>query len=81
MTATTLKSKASGNAIFSLFNLGCSSCSGIIERKLKRLPGIRDVVVNYVTDTVFVNYDPTRVTSEEIRTFMKKLGYDASQRR
>jgi len=71
--------KGTAEAIFSLFNLGCSSCSGIIERKLKKLSGIKGVTVNYVTDTVLVDYDPGHLTAEDIRTFIKKLGYDVAQ--
>jgi Cu+-exporting ATPase len=78
MTVPTTQSEA--KAIFSLFTLGCSSCSRIIERKLKKLPGIKDVAVNYVTDTVLVSYDPGWLTTEDIRAFMKKLGYDAAER-
>jgi copper chaperone CopZ len=74
------ESKPSAKAIFSLFNLGCSGCSGIIERKLRKVSGIKNVTVNYVTDTVLVNYDPGRVTTEDIRAFMKKLGYDSAER-
>lgn len=78
-TTATESSKAMAQAIFSLFNLGCSSCSGTIERKLKKLPAIRGVRVNYVTDTVLVNYDPARLTIEEIREFLKKLGYSTAE--
>jgi len=60
-----------------LFNLGCSSCSAIIERKLRNLPGIEGVVVNYVTDTVWVNYDSGHLAAEDIRTFIRRLGYEA----
>ncbi len=80
MTTTTESRKVTAQAIFSLFNLGCSSCSAIIERKLKKVPGVNDVTVNYVTDTVLVNYDNDRVTTEEIREFMRKLGYEAAER-
>lgn len=78
---TTQPGEATAEAIFSLFTLGCSGCSGIIERKLKKLNGIKDVNVNYITDTVQVNYDPRRVTTEEIRDFLKKLGYDVMESR
>ncbi len=81
MKTTAMESKkASGQAIFSLFSLGCSSSSAVIERRLTKLPGVRDVTVNYITDTVLVNYDPRRVTTEDIRAFLKKLGYEAAQR-
>ena len=74
-TMATDSDKATAEAIFSLFNLGCSSCSGIIERKLKKLSGIKGVSVDYVTDTVLVDYDPAYLTAEDIRAFIKKLGY------
>ena len=44
------------------------------------MSGIKNVTVNYVTDTVLVNYDPVRVSTEDIRTFMKRLGYDSAER-
>ncbi len=75
------ESKPVGNAIFSLYNLGCSSCSGILERKLKRVSGIAEVNVNYVADMVQVKFDPSKITSDDIRAFMKKLGYDTAVRR
>jgi copper chaperone CopZ len=77
VTSTATTSKASAKAVFSLFNLGCSFCSAVIERKLRNLPGIEDPVVNYVTDSVWVNYDPEHLTAEDIRTFIRKLGYEA----
>jgi len=78
MTVAATKNKPAGKAIFSLFNLGCCSCAAVIESRLKKLPGMIDVTVNYVTDTVLIIYDPTRLTVDAIRTFMKKLGQDAA---
>ena len=66
-------------AIFSLFNLGCSSCHRTIEGRLRELDGITNVNVNYVTDTVLVGYDPKRLTTDDIRAFMKKVGHDAAE--
>jgi copper chaperone CopZ len=70
------KQQPKGEAVFSLFNLGCSSCSGIVERKLKKLAGIKNVSVSNVADVVLVNYDPQQVNTEEIRLFIRKLGYE-----
>ena len=69
-----------GNAIFSLYTLGCSSCSGLLERKLKKVPGLAEVNVNWVADIVEVKFDPGKIKSDEIRAFMKKLGSDTGQR-
>jgi len=72
VTSSFTKSKESANAIFSLFNLGSSSRSAIIEPKLRNLRGIDNAVVNYVADTVSVNYDPEQLTTKDIRTFIRK---------
>jgi len=72
--------KPTATAIFSLFNLGCSECSGSVKRKLKKLAGIKTVTVNHATDTVLVNYDPRRVTTSDIRAFLMKLSYDTDRR-
>jgi Cu+-exporting ATPase len=72
----TVKTSEQGKAqaIFSLFNLGCLSCPNIVERRLRKFEGIKRVAVNYVTDTVLVDFDPEVVTTEAIRTYMTKLG-------
>ena len=62
-------------AIFSLYTLGCSSCSGQLERKLKKVPGILEVNVNYVADMVEIKFNPEEISTEDIRGFMKQIGY------
>jgi copper chaperone CopZ len=66
-----------GNAIFSLYTLEPSTCSRL-ERALSGVPGIAEVNLNYAADIVQVKFDPTRVTSEDIRTIVKKLGNASS---
>lgn len=57
-----------------MFNLGCMSCPNAVERKLKKFQGIKQVTVDYVTDTVLVDFDPEVITTDAIRTYMMKLG-------
>lgn len=68
-TAVDRKTLKTADAIFSLFHIGCSSCSDI-ERKLMRLNGIRHVAVDYAANAVLVSYDPDRLSTEEIREFL-----------
>lgn len=65
-----------GSAIFSLTNLGHSSCLGAIEGRLKKLHGIRGVNVDYVTNAIEVDYDPARLTVNEIRDFLRGLDHE-----
>jgi copper chaperone CopZ len=67
-------------AIFSLFNLRCVSCSNVVESKLKKLHGIKKVSVDCVTDTVHIEFDPTLVTTDAIRAFLTKLGQKSKRR-
>ena len=62
--------------MLSISNMRCSYCSRVIEKKLKKMPGIADISVSYLTDKVLVRYDPEKTTTEEIRKSIKKLGYD-----
>ena len=79
MSDPTQDNRVTAEAIFSLFNLGCSSCSRMIEGRLRKLHGITNVNVDYVTDTVVVGYDPKRLTTDDIRAFMKKVSHDAAE--
>jgi copper chaperone CopZ len=62
-----------GNAVFSLHALETPTWSRL-DRELKKVPGIADVNLNYAAHVVLVEFDPTTVTSENIRTIVKKLG-------
>jgi copper chaperone CopZ len=72
-------SQETGRAIFSLHNLGSSSCSSQVDIKLGKIRGVVEVNVNYVADTVEVQFNPAKVTAEEIRAFIKKLEHNSAQ--
>jgi len=78
MKQGTVELQPIGSAIFSLYTLGCSSCSGL-DRKLKKVTGITEVNVNYVADIVEVKFDPSKIRNDEIRAFLKRIGSDTGQ--
>ena len=59
------------DAIFSLLHLDCSSSSEI-ERKLRKVSGIKKVTVDFVANTVLISYDPDQITTQDIRNFIAK---------
>ena len=65
--------ESSANAIFSLSNLHCSTAPRLIEHGLTQLVGVMDVDVNNVADTFFVEFDPSEITSDVIKDYLKKL--------
>lgn len=62
--------------MLSISNTRCSYCSRVIEQKLKKMPGVADISVNYLMDRVLVKYNPNKITIDEIRGSIKNLGYD-----
>src|SRR4029453_1811122 len=55
-------------------------CDLIIEKALRALPGVRNVVVNCATDTVHVDYLDVAVSAVTIKTTIRELGYEVSEK-
>ncbi len=60
---------------FNVNGMHCASCSAIISRKLKKLPGIDSCDVNYATEKATVTYDPKKVTLSDMNAEITKYGY------
>lgn len=54
----------------------CTSCSARIERKLNKLDGV-DATVNFATESAKVDYDPAKITTEQVIQTVRDTGYDA----
>lgn len=54
----------------------CASCSTLLTKALKRVPGVQDAVVNYATERATVEHDDTVKIDTLIATIEKK-GYGA----
>jgi len=46
-----------------------------VEKQLKRRGGVVRVNANFLTGTATIVYDETRVTPDDIRTFIADCGY------
>lgn len=55
--------------------LSCSLCSGAIERSLGRKPGVGNVAVSLVHEQALIDYDPERVSSEQILKALHRIGF------
>ncbi len=56
----------------------CASCAAIIQRKVKKLPAIKDIAVNFAAEKARVVYDSSQVSEAQIIDAIKKAGYEAS---
>ena len=47
-----------------------------MEKQLKNESGIRRIDVDYMTDSVVVEFDPSIITKEEIKGRLEESGYN-----
>jgi len=59
-----------------LLGMTCTNCSNTIERTLKKLPGISNVVVNYASERASVDYVPGAIGIADMVAAVRKAGYD-----
>jgi len=55
----------------------CSSCANLVERSLKKLPGVSQASVNFAAEKANVIYDETQVKPQNLIEAIKKAGYKA----
>ena len=56
--------------------MACSVCSANVERKLNSLDGIRSASVSLAGRTALVDYDPEKITLEDMKREVSNAGYD-----
>ena len=53
----------------------CASCASIIEKTLKKVDGVKDVQVNYGTETAKLAFDEAKTNPEHLSEKIQPLGY------
>lgn len=53
----------------------CASCAAIIQKKLSKVEGIKEVNVNLATETAQLEFDNSSLTPEELNEIVNKYGY------
>jgi len=56
--------------------MACSACSANVENKLNSIDGISEASVNLVGRTALIDFDPDKVSLEEIKKQISDIGYD-----
>src|SRR3989344_1119720 len=60
---------------FTIAGMHCSSCAIKNERGLKKVPGVKDAVVNYGTSTATVEFDEKKTNHKILHNVIIKNGY------
>jgi copper chaperone len=62
-------------ALFRIVGMYCVSCKPVFEKQLKGEKGIKKIDIDYMTDSVIVEFDPVLITKEQIKKKLEKSGY------
>jgi copper chaperone len=62
-------------AQFKIVGMYCISCKPIVEKQLKDEEAIKKIDIDYMTDSVIIEFDPTLLTKQEIKDRLEKSGY------
>lgn len=64
---------------YKLGGISCQVCVNKIEKKLSKLEGMKEAVVNLSTEKLSVDYDEAILKEETIIEVVKKLGYEIEE--
>ena len=65
------------NEKYNVIGMSCAACSARVEKAVSRLPGVKQVAVNLLTNSMLVSYE-VPATSEIICNAVNQAGYSAS---
>jgi copper chaperone CopZ len=66
-------------ALFKVVGMYCTNCKPIVEKQLKDEKAVKSINIDYMTDSVIVDFDPSLITKEEIKNRLEKSGYNFVQ--
>lgn len=61
----------------SLGGMHCASCANLIERSLKKVPGVQSGNVNFAAETAAIVFDPRQTDQGTLIAAVEKAGYQA----
>lgn len=61
---------------FNVPSISCSSCSNKIQENIKELKGVGDVSINFKSQNIKVEYNPSEVDPQEIKNHISQMGYE-----
>ena len=67
--------------VLPILGMDCPVCALTIEKRLRKLEGVEEAKVNYMTQNVVVTYDSSKIGVPEIEKAVEELGYRISYKK
>ncbi len=61
--------------VFAIRGLTCASCAIDVGRALRKIPGIAEININYMVNKGYVEFEPARITWDEVSKALTDRGY------
>ena len=65
--------------MFKVIGMYCTTCKPIVEKQLKGERAIKEIDIDYITDSVTVEYDSSLISKDEIKKKLENSGYKFSR--
>jgi copper chaperone len=62
-------------ALFRVVGMYCVSCKPIVEKQLRDEQAVKKIDIDYMTDSIIVEFDPSLISKEEIKNRLERSGY------
>ncbi len=62
---------------FDVSGMSCAACVAAVEKTVSKLPAVKTVQVNLLTNSMTVNYDDLHLTTDMIEKSVEMAGYEA----
>ena len=60
---------------FRIMGMYCITCKPIVEKQLKDEKAVQRIDINYMTDSVIIEFDSSLIDREQIKNRLEKSGY------
>jgi copper chaperone len=61
--------------LFKIVGMYCVNCKSIVGKQLKDEEAVKRIDIDYMTDSVIVEFDPSLITKEELKNRLERSAY------
>jgi len=70
-----MQDKKMARAVFTVRDIDCVTCALAIEKRVKKVSGVKDVLTAVMLNQVYIDYDESQANISEIAKAIDKAGY------